>query len=82
MVAILAFALLLLGLARALRTPVDVFPEFVPANVSIQTEAPGFTPDQVETLITRPVESAVNGAPSICPERSAVSAPADVPTPT
>jgi CzcA family heavy metal efflux pump len=69
-VAILAFALLLLGVARALRTPVDVFPEFVPAQVSIQTEAPGFTPDQVETLITRPVESAVNGAPGLAALRS------------
>jgi CzcA family heavy metal efflux pump len=69
-VAILALALLLLGVVRALRTPIEVFPEFVPAQVSIQTEAPGFTPDQIETLITRPVEAAVNGAPALAALRS------------
>jgi CzcA family heavy metal efflux pump len=69
-VALLALAMLLLGLVQALRTPIEVFPEFVPAQVSIQTEAPGFTPDQVETLITRPVENAVNGAPALAALRS------------
>ena len=55
-VAILATAFLGVGLWQASKTPVDVFPEFVPAQVSIQAEAPGFTPDQVETLVTRPIE--------------------------
>ena len=55
---------------RARQTPIDVFPEFVPAQVSIQTEAPGFTPDQVETLVTRPIEAAVNGAPGLAALRS------------
>ena len=58
------------ALGRRAKTPVDVFPEFVPAQVSIQTEAPGFTPDQVETLITRPIEAAVNGAPALAALRS------------
>ena len=69
-VAILAVAFLVLGSWSALETPIDVFPEFVPAQVSIQTEAPGLTPDQVETLITRPIEAAVNGAPALAALRS------------
>ncbi|HEY7672175.1 MAG TPA: efflux RND transporter permease subunit [Gammaproteobacteria bacterium] len=69
-VAILAGAFLVLGFWRVRDTPIDVFPEFVPAQVSIQTEAPGLTPDQVETLITRPIEAAVNGAPALAALRS------------
>jgi len=51
-------------------TPLDVFPEFVPAQVTIQTEAPGLTPEQVESLVTRPIEAAVNGAPGLASMRS------------
>lgn len=69
-VATLAVAFLVLGSWRAREIPIDVFPEFVPAQVSIQTEAPGLTPDQVETLITRPIEAAVNGTPALAALRS------------
>ena len=69
-VAVLAAIFLVVGAATARKTPVDVFPEFVPAQVSIQTEAPGFTPGQVETLITQPIEVAVNGAPGLAAMRS------------
>jgi len=69
-VATLALAFLVLGASRARLTPIDVFPEFVPAQVSIQTEAPGLTPDQVEALVTRPIEAAVNGAPGLASLRS------------
>ena len=48
----------------------DVFPEFAPPQVGIQTEAPGLTPEQVEVLVTRPIESAVNGVPGIQSLRS------------
>jgi CzcA family heavy metal efflux pump len=64
-VAAIAALLTLLGIWDARTTPLDVFPEFVPAQVSIQTEAPGLAPDQVEALVTRPVEAAVNGAPGL-----------------
>lgn len=49
----------------------DVFPEFAPPQVAIQTEAPGLTPEQVEILVTRPIETAVNGLPGVESMRSA-----------
>ena len=69
-VAALTVLALVLGFWGALRAPLDVFPEFVPSEVEIQTEAPGFSPQQVEDLITRPVENAVNGASGLATLRS------------
>src|ERR1700684_1430424 len=61
---------LILGCWGALRSPLDVFPEFVPSQVDIQTEAPGFAPQQVEELVTKQVENAVNGASGLATMRS------------
>src|ERR1700686_4102736 len=61
---------LLIGCWGAMRSPLDVFPEFVPSQVDIQTEAPGFAPEQVEELVTKRVESAVNGAAGLATLRS------------
>ena len=61
---------LVLGTWGALRSPLDVFPEFVPSQVDIQTEAPGFAPQQVEELVTKPVENAVNGTAGLATLRS------------
>lgn len=69
-VAVLTGMALFLGFWGARGAPLDVFPEFVPSQVDIQTEAPGFAPEQVEQLVTRPVESAVNGASGIATLRS------------
>ncbi|MEP7012707.1 MAG: efflux RND transporter permease subunit [Acidobacteriota bacterium] len=69
-VAALTLLGLLLGSGVARRAPLDVFPEFVPPEASIQTEAPGLSPEQVEQLVTRPVEAAVNGAPGLASLRS------------
>lgn len=55
------------------RMPVDVFPEFAPPQVVIQTEAPGMAPTDVEALITYPLESAINGAPGVAAVRSKTS---------
>ena len=48
----------------------DVFPEFAPPQVSIQTEAVGLTPEQVEVLVTRPIENDINGVPGVQTLRS------------
>ena len=61
---------LVLGAWGALRSPLDVFPDFVPSQVEIQTEAPGFAPQQVEQLVTKPIENAVNGASGLATLRS------------
>jgi CzcA family heavy metal efflux pump len=53
--------------------PVDVFPEFAPPQVVIQTEAPGMAPTDVESLITYPLESAINGSPGVDAVRSKTS---------
>src|SRR6266581_8415061 len=49
------------GLYVAAHAKLDVFPEFVQPQVVIQTEAPGLSSEQVEALVTRPVETAING---------------------
>jgi CzcA family heavy metal efflux pump len=62
--AALAVILTLYGGYAATQGRLDVFPEFVPPQVVIQTEAPGLAPEQVEVLVTRPVEQAVGGIPA------------------
>ncbi len=69
-VSALTLLALVLGTLGALRTPLDVFPDFVPTTVDVQTEAPGFAPEQVEELVTRPVENAINGATGLATLRS------------
>ena len=60
----------LAGLWAVRDAPLDVFPDFVPSTVDIQTEAPGFTAQQVEQLVTKPIENAVNGATGLATIRS------------
>ncbi len=62
--------LLIAGIAFAARARLDVFPDFVPSQVDIQTEAPGFAPQQVEQLFTRPIESAIGGVTGLTAMRS------------
>jgi CzcA family heavy metal efflux pump len=69
-VSALTLLALLLGSWGALHSALDVFPEFVPSQVDIQTEVPGFAPQQVEELVTKPIENAVNGAAGIATLRS------------
>jgi len=66
----LAFAALGYGLYTATEVKLDVFPEFAPPMVAVQTEAPGFSPEQVEALVTRPLETALNGLPRLTAIRS------------
>jgi len=46
-VLVLAALLVLFGVVAASRAPIDVFPEFAPPQVTIQTEAPGFSSTEV-----------------------------------
>lgn len=62
---LLAYGVFALGQARY-----DVFPEFAPAQVTIQTEAPGLSPEQVEQLVSTPTENAINGASGVQALRS------------
>lgn len=69
---VIALALLVTayGIFVASRTKLDVFPEFAPPMVVIQTEAPGLSAEQVEALVTRPLETALNGTPQLAALRS------------
>ena len=69
-IATLTLIALLAGLWAMRSAPLDVFPEFVPSTVDIQTEAPGFTAEQVEQLVTKTIENAVNGATGLASIRS------------
>jgi CzcA family heavy metal efflux pump len=62
-VAVIALATLLVifGLSDVRHAPLDVFPEFAPPLIEIQTEAPGLSTTEVESLVSTPIENAVNG---------------------
>ena len=72
--AVVVLALAVIGTLAAARgarnIPLDVFPEFAPPLVEIQTEAPGLSTPEVESLISVPVESALAGVPGVKTIRS------------
>ena len=72
---VLAFSVLLLaaGLWTARDMPVDVFPDLTAPTVTILTEGQGMAPDEMESLVTFPIESAINGASSVRRVRSATA---------
>ncbi len=65
LVVAIAAALLVFGTEQLRKMPVDVFPEFAPPKVEIQTQGPGMTAAEVEELITIPMEQTLRGVPEL-----------------
>ncbi|MEJ2205198.1 MAG: efflux RND transporter permease subunit [Gemmatimonadota bacterium] len=60
-----AGAMVLYGAGQLRDSPVDVFPEFAPPIVELQTPALGLSPSEVEALVTIPLEQALAGVPGM-----------------
>ena len=67
---LLTIALAIISIFVVKNIPVDVFPELKVPRVTIQTEAPGLTAEEVEQYITIPIESAMNGTAGVKGVRS------------
>ena len=61
----MSVVLLVFGAKQLRDMPIDVFPEFAPPKVEIQTEGPGMTAEEVEELITIPMEDVLRGTPGV-----------------
>jgi heavy-metal exporter, HME family len=73
MVMILAVLLLIFGALSLVKMPVDVFPDLNKPTVTLQAEAGGMAPEEVEQLITLPLETAMSGMPGVETVRSVSS---------
>ena len=69
-VLVVAAILLAVGGVTLTRLPVDVLPDLNTGLVTIMTEAPGLSPEEVEQLVAVPIESAMNGVAGVSPVRS------------
>ncbi|MEZ4405219.1 MAG: efflux RND transporter permease subunit [Polyangiales bacterium] len=69
-VTLAAVVFLVWGAWTARETPVDVFPEFAPPRVEVQTEAPGLSTTEVESLVSVPIENALVGVTGLATLRS------------
>lgn len=65
LILIAAIALVVLGIRSANQLPVDVLPNLNRPVVTVLVEAPGLAPPEVETLVARPIETAMSGVPGV-----------------
>lgn len=66
----LASLMVLYGIYSLTRSNLDVFPEFSPTQIIIQTESPGLSAELVESLVTQPIESSIAGTAGVADMRS------------
>jgi CzcA family heavy metal efflux pump len=69
----LSLLLLVAGMYTARQMPIDVFPDLTAPTVTILTEGHGMAPEEMESLVTFPIESAINGASGVRRVRSATA---------
>ena len=65
LVMVAAALLVAYGIYTSYHAQLGVFPEFAPPMVTVQTQAPGLSPEEVEQLVTLPLERALNGVPGL-----------------
>jgi CzcA family heavy metal efflux pump len=65
LVVAVAAAMVFLGIGQLRQLPVDVFPEFAPPRVEVQTACVGLSASEVEALVTTPIEETLNGLPGL-----------------
>ena len=70
LIAVIAIAMLFVGLMAVKKLSVDAFPDVTNVQVQVATEAPGRSPEEVERFVTVPIEITMTGLPGLVEMRS------------